>query len=123
MIKYEDLPEIFDTFKKKGYEMERYQTRYQTHFFWRLGSCDSIFKLFVNGTTCYMEYYTIQKGTEAFVYNTINSADIKSKEQLYKLMNLRLAEYNSFIKSFKEDKIQAKIKEIEKDFTNDKQEL
>lgn len=119
MIKYEDLPEIFDTFKKKGYEMERYQT----HFSWRLGDCGSIFKLFVKGTTCYMEYYTIQKGTEAFVYNKINSADIKSKEQLYKLMDLRLVEYNNFLKSFKEDKIQAKIKEIEKDFTNEKQEL
>ena len=120
MIKYEDLPEIFDTFKKKGYEMERYQTRYQTHFFWRLGSCGSIFKLFVNGTTCYMEYYTIQNGTEAFVYNKINSADIKNKEQLYKLMDLRLVEYNNFLKSLKEDKIKVKIQEIEKDFTNDK---
>lgn len=112
MIKYEDLLEIFATFKNKGYEMERYMT----HFSWKLGSCGSIFKLFVKGTTCYMEYYTIQKGTEVFVYNKINSGDIKSKEQLYKLMDLRLVEYNNFIKSFKEDKIQAKIIEIEKDF-------
>ena len=115
MIKYEDLPEIFDTFKNKGYEMERYLT----HFSWRLGECDSIFNLFVKGTTCYMEYYTIQKGTEAFVYNKINSGDIKSKEQLYTLMDLRLLEYNSFLKSFKEDKIKVKIQEIEKDFTDD----
>ena len=119
MIKYEELPEIFDTFKKKGYEMERYQT----HFSWRLGACGSIFKLFVKGTTCYMEYYTIQKGTEKFVYNKVNSADIKSKEQLYKLMDLRLKEYYAILKSFKEEKIQAKIQEIEKDFTNEKQEL
>ena len=115
MIKYEDLPEIFDTFKKKGYVM----ARYQTHFAWRLGECGSIFNLFVKGTTCYMEYYTIKKGTEVFVYNKINSGDIKSKEQLYKLMDLRLAEYNSFLKSFKEDKIKVKIQEIEKDFTDD----
>ena len=119
MIKYEDLPEIFDTFKKKGYIM----TRYQTYFSWRLGECGSIFNLFVKGTTCYMEYYSIQKGTELNVYNKINSGDIKSKEQLYKLMDLRLTEYNNILKSFKEDKIQTKIKEIEKDFTNDKQEL
>ena len=119
MIKYEDLPEIFKTFEKKGYKMERYQT----HFSWRLGECGSIFQLFVKGTTCYMEYYTIKKGTEVYVYNKINSADIKSKEQLYKLMDLRLLEYNNILKSFKEDKIQAKIKEIEKDFTNEKQKL
>lgn len=119
MIKYEDLPEIFDTFKKKGYTMNQYLT----HFSWRLGEGGSIFQLFVKGTTCYMEYYTIQKGTELNVYSKINSADIKSKEQLYKLMDLRLIEYNNFLKSFKEDKIKAKIKEIEKDFTNDKQEL
>lgn len=117
MIKYEELPEIFDTFKKKGYEM----VRNLTYFSWRLGECGSIFQLFVKGTTCYMEYYTIKKSSsELIVYNTISSADIKSKEQLYKLMDLRLVEYNNFLKSFKEDKIQAKIKEIEKDFTNEK---
>lgn len=112
MIKYEDLPEIFDTFKKKGYTMNQYLA----HFSWRLGEGSSIFKLSVKGKACYMEYYIIQKGTELNVYNKINSGDIKSKEQLYKLMDLRLTEYNNILKSFKEDKIHTKIKEIEKDF-------
>lgn len=115
MIKYEDLPEIFDTFKKKGYIM----ARYQTHFSWRLGECGSIFNLFVKGTTCpYLRKFGIVCPNSTVLFEPYY--DKEKQEYVYSNTQLIdwLKEKTSYIDSVfeKVSQVQKKKRELEADF-------
>ena len=113
MIEYNRLPEIFKILKSKGL----YYSLESGVFDWCFNGVQ-VFHLSCRKTTVYACYRAWDIGPDEKnpVTNTGYYNDIRSEDELYKVVDSKLNFYSECLKEFKKRKIEAKKQELSKDF-------
>lgn len=113
MIEYNRLPVIFKNLKSKGL----YYSLESGMFYWHFNGID-VFHLSCRGTTVYACYrnWDIGPDEKCPVTNVGYYNDIRSEDELYKVIDYKINFYSECLKEFKKRKIEAKKQELNKDF-------
>ena len=113
MIEYNRLPEIFKNLKSKGLYYSLESGMFDWHF-----NGINVFHLSCRGTTVYACYrnWDIGPDEKCPVTNFGYYNDIRSEDELYKVVDYKLNFYSECLKEFKKRKIEVKKQELNKDF-------